>query len=49
MGDIMWCLLDGEKEILALLHWPDNWIVDLQYFPHEGKIKKSPEHAGKLE
>ena len=43
------CVFEGEKEIPAALRWPDNLIVDLQYFPHEGKIKKSPEHAIKLE
>jgi hypothetical protein len=31
------------------MRWLDNGIVDLQYFPREGKIKKSPEHAIKLE
>jgi len=43
------CVLEGEKEIPAPMRWLDNGIVDLQYFPREGKIKKSPEHAVKLE
>ena len=38
----MVCIFEDEKEISAPLRWPDNGIVDLQYFPHVGKIKKSP-------